>query len=91
MKTHINEVKQIISGLNSTFNAHEFIREFESRFKQDYDFYLNSYTGNKPMKVNNQISRFLSANETALSITKTRRVLSYNANGRISSVQEWRK
>ncbi len=91
MKTHIIEIKQIISGLNSKFNAHEFIKEFEARFKQDYSFYLNSYTGNKPMKVNNQIARFLSANETALNITKTRRVSSTNANGNKSSVQEWKR
>jgi len=91
MKQHMKQVAEIIAELSSTFNAHEFIQKFEKRFQVEYAAYLNSYTVNPPMKVNNQIARFLSANETAFKITKTRRVTSLNANGKKSSVQEWKK
>lgn len=91
MKGHMKQIAEIIAEFGLTFNAHEFIEKFKIRFINEYTDYLNSYTGNPPMKVNNQIARFLSANETAFKITKTRRVMSLNANGKKSSVQEWEK
>lgn len=91
MNLHIKEVIQIKNDMNDIFNAHEFIEKFKNKFQEDYSFYLNSYAGNKPMKVNNQIARFLSTNESTLKIIKTRRVISFNANGNKSTVQEWKK
>ena len=87
----MKEVTRITNEMNVVFNAHEFIEKFQISFNEDYNHYLNSYTGNKPMKVNNQIARFLSANESVFKIEKTRRVISNNANGKKSSVQEWIK
>ena len=89
MKGHMKQIVEILAEFGTTFNALEFIGKFMVRFKYEYDDYLNSYTGNKPMKVNNLIARFLSASETALKITKARRVPSLNANGNMSMVQEW--
>lgn len=91
MKGHMKQVAEIIAEFGPSFNAHEFIGKFKIRFIDEYTDYLNSYTVNPPMKVNNQIARFLSANETAFKITKTRRVQSLNANGKKSGVQEWKK
>lgn len=91
MKEHMKQVDEIIKEFGSTFNAHEFIGKFEKKYKDEYTDYLNSYTVNPPMKVNNQIARFLSINETAFKIKKTRRVASLNANGKKSGVQEWKR
>jgi len=92
MRLEFNQINIMILNLNTTFSSYDFILKFKEKFPEKYLKFLNTYSGNKPMKVHNQIARFLSKNETELKISKTPfKVPITNVNGKKSYVQEWAK
>jgi hypothetical protein len=96
LNQHIDDVRQIVSGLDGDFSSHHFIQKFARRFEGDYIDFLQTYR--KPageqgafQTVHQQIARFLSKNAELLHIEKTNRRYTQNVFGDETDNQGWKK
>lgn len=89
MKENLIAIQSIINNLSRPFDSHEFIRAFSSEFQTSYVLFLTQYNVDPFQKVNIQIARFLSENQTILNISAQGKVLSPNIFGNNTENEQW--
>lgn len=92
MTENLPSIQSIIDDLDDSFNSYEFIQKFTRRFEVDYVRMLSLYDENPFRKVNAQIAKFLSNNESRLNIAKQNNKASYiNVLGEETKCEMWKK
>jgi hypothetical protein len=97
LDTKETDIKEIIDGLKSTFNSHEFIEKFSQKFEKEYIHYLYEYAHDRDKGifkiVHGIIAKHLSLKKDIYNIKKTDRdkVSNENIFGDEYPIQEWIK
>ena len=81
----------IKNNLTDNFDSHEFIRNFAKRFEIEYVGFLNLYNQEPFRNVHAQIGKFLSENQSSLSIKDDGITQSPNIFGIVSQNEKWIK
>lgn len=89
-----NDIQDIIDGLDTTFNSHQFIEKFAHTHEEEYIDMLVQYKGKKAFKtVHSQIAKFLKAHsgKAPLNIRDTGTTINLNVFGNVTEVHVWVK